>query len=112
MLDKRKDYGAVHGNSKVKYYQDGNYYNHHEEQVTERGKVMKVQEKISPVSVMDQDVPDTVEKTDSPDLEDIAAVVKEKDFDAMSWREVREQVLAAGGVWTTKIEGINYLRGI
>lgn len=97
-FDKRKDYGEVHGLPGVRYVQNDKYYNTHHEEVTLDGTVILGVPEVKP-SVLDNNVEQEVveEKVDS--------------LEKLPWQKVKAMVLAAGGEWYNKVQGIAYLRG-
>jgi hypothetical protein len=51
-------------------------------------------------------------ETDSDGLQgQEAAEAVTEDLRALPWREIKKRVLAAGGAWTNKAEGIAFLEG-
>ena len=116
-----KPYGTVHGQSGAKYYQDGVYYDAQYNPIdTEDDVIDDIVDSI--LDKTDETPADTV----APDLGDDSPAETLQgqdpappadtpdtiDFDAMPWQKVKKLVEDAGGMWTNKIEGIAYLKGL
>lgn len=109
MLVKSKEFGIVYGRPGVKYFQNGKYYNHDENEVTEHGILIPSTEKLPETNIIDTPVDETL--TPAKNIIDADDVPLE-DLEALPYQEIKRRVEGMGGVWTNKIEGIAYLRGL
>ena len=121
MLDKCKHYGVVSGGeSKVAFFQNGRYYDHDEDEVTEQGEPLKMSDR--PANLVDafEMLPHEFEALPDIEVLPIPLLVKDSDSfepvedlsDDLAWQTVKKKVEGMGGVWTNKAEGLNYLRSL
>ncbi len=93
-FDKHRDYGIVSGGTtNARYYQDKKFYDNHYREVTEEGELIN-----STDDSEEELVPDLIED--------------EENLETLPWQTIKSRVLAAGGEWVNKIEGIAYLQGV
>ena len=112
MLDKCKHYGVVSGGqSKVAFFQNGRYYDHDENEVTEQGEPLKMSDRPAPLV-------DALESLSPAPMPLLAPPVEDETFEdedalsALPWQTIKKKVEGMGGVWTNKAEGLNYLRSL
>jgi len=108
-FNKIEPFGKVSGATKAKYHQNGKWYDNQFMETDESGKIIINGDHSKPV------IESSVAKkimTEEPVLLEPVIDRPVIDFELLSWQEVKEQVKAAGGVWTNKVEGINYLRSL
>jgi len=108
-FSKIKDYGTVSGATNAKYHQNGKFYDNHFMETDEKGII--IPDGDHPKPVIESSVAKKI-VTEEPVLLEPVIDRPVIDFELLSWQEVKEQVKAAGGVWTNKVEGINYLRSL
>ena len=88
-------YSTVHGDHPASYEQAGVLYD---------GRFNPLNAEPDADSDVESELLETPE---TPETSDVPV-----DYDSMNWREVKKLVIAAGGEWSSKIEGITFLKGL
>jgi len=97
-FDIEQEHGDVFGFGRARYFQNDKYYD------IEGNEVVISESGLETDSDGNEVAPD-VELTP---IEIAAAKLREK-YSGQNWRIVKDKVIAMGGEWTTKADGIEYL---
>jgi len=113
-FNKIEDYGTVSGDTDAMYHQNGKYYNNCFMETDAAGEV--ILDGDHPIPVVESPVAKKIvtKVVEALVLDELAIEESKKvvDFETLKWQEIKSQVIDAGGKWTNKVEGINYLRSL
>jgi len=97
-LNLEKEHGEVFGFGRARYFQNDKYYD-------SKGNEVTLSKDGFELDVAGNEVKPDVELTDrGVKVADLA-----EEYGKLNWREIKERVIAMGGEWTNKRDGVEYL---